>query len=387
MIINGKRSSLCILAFLTGCSAAPNDTTLPGAPAAGIESPGLPQGGQVDSDSDADNHANNGVDKQDSSAARLRTVVYLPNYYSYTLEDWARRLDFSRITYANLAFVDVSEQGSLSYNHYLAGVPAVPDTGIDVFVSVAHAAGVKVCVSVGGAENSKQLPSVLADGVRDTLAANLAQFAKDHGLDCIDLDLEGTAVTENAVHYQAFVSALSRQVHALGIELTAAVGKWFGEPIVPVLHQFDLVNIMAYDFHYGKQTQSSSVEDSLAELDWWVEDHNLPRDKAILGVPFYGYQWQDCERPAVSDQENGKSFSPLPYSFILSQAKAAGIEDQARTQDFVCLDGKGVFFNSPKTVEEKVGRAKEYGGIMIWELGQDAQGTDSLLRVVDQASR
>ena len=44
----------------------------------------------------------------------------------------------------------------------------------------------------------------------------------------------------------------------------------------------------------------------------------------------------------------------------------------------------GFFFNGPNTLAKKVKLAKErgLGGAMIWEIGQDAKGEDSLLRQV-----
>ena len=49
----------------------------------------------------------------------------------------------------------------------------------------------------------------------------------------------------------------------------------------------------------------------------------------------------------------------------------------------------GYYFNGPDTIAKKVKLAKERGlsGVMIWEIGQDAKGKDSLLKEVALAKK
>lgn len=117
-----------------------------------------------------------------------RTVVYLPDYRG-ALSTWATQIDFSRMTYLNLCFAEVDAAGNVSY----------ADPGLDAFVAAAHAKGVKVCMAIGGAtviENGGVYATVLQDGMRDTLVNKLGEFAANHQLDCIDVDLEGNGVNQ-----------------------------------------------------------------------------------------------------------------------------------------------------------------------------------------------
>jgi GH18 family chitinase len=45
-------------------------------------------------------------------------------------------------------------------------------------------------------------------------------------------------------------------------------------------------------------------------------------------------------------------------------------------------DGYTISCNGPATIAKKTELSKSHGGIMIWELGQDASGDDSLLKVI-----
>lgn len=291
-----------------------------------------------------------------------RTVVYLPDWRG-SLASWSGKIDYSRITYLNVSFADVDTAGNVTYK----------DTTLDAFVQTAHAAGVKVCLAIGGAsviDNGGAFATVLQDGMRDTVVSNLAKYAADHDLDCIDVDLEGNGVNQ---YYEAFVTSLATKLHAQNDEMTAAVSSWFGDKITTkAIQAFDFINVMAYDLHNPGGTtepvQSSSIEESTQEVEYWI-GRGLAKEKAVFGVPFYGYTWK------------GGKGEALTYAQILAAAPSAA------TQDQVQVAGSTTFLNSRTTIEAKAKLAKQYGGIMVWELGQDAAGDASLLKAIIDASK
>jgi chitinase len=292
-----------------------------------------------------------------------RTVVYLPQYRG-SLATWTTRIDFSRVSYVNLCFAEVDAAGKASY----------PDTSLDTFVTAAHAAGVKVCMAIGGAtviDTGGVYATVLQDGARDSFVNELGQYASDHQLDCIDVDLEGNGVNQ---YYEAFVTSLATKLHAQNRQMTSAVSSWFGDKITDgAIQAFDFINVMAYDLHNpGGSTQplqSSSIEEATQEVEYWVK-RGLAKDKAVFGVPFYGYRWNGV----------GKS-EALTYTEILA------LSATATTQDELDLAGSTIFLNSRATITAKAVLAKTYGGIMIWELGQDAPGDASLLKAIADATQ
>jgi chitinase len=291
----------------------------------------------------------------------LRTVVYLPDWRG-ALATWTPKLDFSRITYLNVCFAAVDAGGNVSYK----------DAGLDAFVSAAQARGGKVCMAIGGASvinDGGVYATVLQDATRDAFVNKLGQYASDHQLDCIDVDLEGNGVNQ---YYEAFVTALAAKLHAENKEMTAAVSSWFGNKISDkAIQAFDFINVMAYDLHNpggsAQPVQSSSIEEATAEVDYWV-NRGLAKNKAVYGVPFYGYRW------------NGGKGEALTYAEIFQQNAAAATQDQLE------LAGATVYLNSRTTIMAKAKLAKSYGGIMAWELGQDAAGEASLLKAIADAS-
>lgn len=149
----------------------------------------------------------------------------------------------------------------------------------------------------------------------------------------LDVDLEGPAINQD---YGKFITDLSAGLRARGKLLTAALSHMNGADKVSddAMHLFDFINIMAYDatgpWCPAEPGQHSSFDFAKESLDYWTK-RGLPKDKAILGVPFYGYGFG-------ADRNEGIGY---------------------------VVDG-------------------ELGGVMIWQLAHDASGPHSLLLAIDQ---
>jgi spore germination protein YaaH len=299
-----------------------------------------------------------GAGPMTQSRISMRTVMYIQGRAS----QWASQLSFANIGYVNLSFAEVMADGTVSYL----------DTGLPSFVDRAHEAGTKVCLAIGGAgtiDDGGVFATLLKDDQRGNLVDNLVAFARANELDCLDIDLEGNGVNE---YYEAFVTELDARLAPEGKELTAAVAGWFGDRISDrALATFDFINVMAYDLYQSRNTpmQTSSIEASQREVDRWVA-RGVPPDKVVYGVPFYGFEWP----------VGGGEPIILGYKDLLNRNAAA------TTQDDLSSGDKIVFHNSRATIQAKTLLAKQYGGIMAWELGQDAPGDDSLVQAIREAS-
>jgi chitinase len=294
---------------------------------------------------------------------KLRTVGYLPSYRG-KLSAWATSFDFSLVSYVDVCFASVDASGGVSY----------PDPDLATFATAAHKAGAKVCMALGGASTIGDFSAysgLVAASGRAAFVQKITDYAVSTGLDCIDVDFEGPKAVN--ADYEGFVTALSASLKAKGKETSAAVASWFGPQVTNgALQAFDFVNVMAYDLHNpggsAAPIQSSSVDDATAEIDYWV-GRGLPKEKAVFGVPFYGYRW----KPGATAGE------AVVYSELLSTYGAAA------ESDTIMQDGTTVYLNSKATIVAKTQLAATYGGIMAWELGQDAPAATSLLRAIRDA--
>ncbi len=116
---------------------------------------------------------------------------------------------------------------------------------------------------------------------------------------------------------------------------------------------------MAYD-HSGKHSTFEGATNDVRRL----LDAGVPAKKLIVGLPFYGRDPTQRERT-------------MAYHDILTRWNPAPDVDEIG----------GLYFNGPDTLRRKIGfvRAKGLGGVMIWEIGQDAPGDSSLLSVTAKA--
>jgi len=292
-----------------------------------------------------------------------KVVAYVPNWIE--LDAFAGTIEYSKITHVNLAFENpIDDGGTLSFN-----------SKNEVLIAKAHAHHVPVLISIGGgtASSDKVLldryEALLSNAQRDGFVAKLAAFVSQHNFDGLDVDIEGAAITKN---YGAFINDLARVLHAKGKLLTAALSQGNGGNRVPdsVFNDFDWINIMAYDARGpwlpDEPGQHSSLEFAQGAVEYWI-GRGLPKKKAVIGVPFYGYGF-------------GKAFlnHDYAYSTIVDAYPGAENVDQV---------GSTIWYNGIPTVKAKVGymRERELGGIMIWSLNLDAKGKRSLLCAIDEA--
>jgi len=291
-----------------------------------------------------------------------KVIAYVPNWGD--LAALADTIDYAKVTHINLAFENpVDDQGNLSF-----------DSKDTTLVAKAHAHHVRVLISIGGggaAEDKTLLAryaGLLTDAKRAGFVAGIAGYVGRHGFDGLDVDLEGPAIGKD---YGAFVHDLARALKPRGKMLTAALSQGYGGDQVPasVFQDLDFVNIMAYDgtgfWNPKVPGQHSSLDFARSSVAYWL-GRGLPKSKAVLGVPFYGYGF-------------GEAFRRWGYPYAEIVAAYPGAEDLDQT-------GKTIWYNGRPTIRAKAQYVRDQGlaGVMIWSLDSDAKGERSLLSVIDQ---
>jgi GH18 family chitinase len=236
-------------------------------------------------------------------------------------------------------------------------------------VALAHAYGVKVLASLGGSNdgNTDAFETIAADaGIASVFVDSTLSLVDDFQLDGIDMDWEFPSM-DAADNYAALMHTLAERLHTAGKLLTAAVSAdaSHGSTIRDsVISDVDFLNIMAYDDGYRQPgVHHSSYDFALAAMRYWRNDRDVPASKVVLGVPFYGRSLKD---------RHSRTFK----SIFTGDSDAPG------------KDISGDFgYNGFATLRDKTLRLARNlgGGIMIWQLAQDAPGTTSLLNSIFDA--
>lgn len=357
-------SSLIGLFFVFGCSSSGespsglggentggNVNGAGGSPAAATG--GTAQGtGGLDAGTGGDASGTGGATTPPGEAGP-RVVGYIPTYRSLD----PAKMDFDTLTHLCIAFANPTTPSQIDFD--------AKAEDINALVSAAHAKGVKVLVSIAGAAGGAEVESAIQPGTVDTFITALLGLVERYNLDGIDVDIEGSHV--KAATYTPFVTKLSAALSEEKL-LTAAVALWNGDDFPDAaLAEFDFINVMAYDAcgTWSSACEHSTYPDAVTNLAYWENDRGIPADKVVLGVPFYGYCWgASCEAGA------------LVYPEIVNNYP------EGRTNDYLQGNGYTISLNSPPTIQKKVELSKMHGGIMIWELGQDGTGEDSLFSVI-----
>jgi len=296
-------------------------------------------------------------------AQTFRVVGYVPNWIS--VATFANSFDYSKVSHINFAF----------QNPNSAGIMSESSTGLSTLVTKAHAAGVKVLISLGGAGSASDATlqgyyfNLIKSANRTAFVQKISAYVDQYNLDGVDVDLEGSAINSD---YDGFITALVASMHGnnRGKLVTAALKHDYGGNNVlnSTLQKFDFINVMAYDATGSWNNtpgQHSSMSYAQTALAFWT-NKGLSKSKMTLGLPFYGYGW------------NGDAGNKS-YSTIMAKYSSAWNSD---------VIGNIIYYNGVATIKSKTTYAKNngYGGVMIWELSNDVSGQYSLLAAINSVA-
>jgi hypothetical protein len=220
---------------------------------------------------------------------------------------------------------------------------------------------------------------------RALLIGNLLDEVQKSNYDGVNIDFELMDYRDASL----FTSFLQELKTALGDDkmLSVAVYARTGKETWLTPYQYkkigqiaDRVVVMAYDYSY-----TTSKPGPVAPL-WWVKEtadfmiSNMPREKVLLGMPTYGYNW-----------------SPGSNAVTVTASKLAEIESRYEVEEFfdqdsmspyyIYYDEKGgrheIWMENEQSLNEKwtVALENRLGGISFWRIGN---GFDDLYRVLDK---
>lgn len=295
-------------------------------------------------------------EQDDEVQHESRVVGYLP--------DWSYQaygnLDFTALTHLNISFCNPDSEGNFSC--------CIPDSEMKNIVNKAHSSDVRVMAALGGGGGCDGYLSLI-----DTQAEmadfneKIMTYCETYNLDGIDLDIELGSNHEIWNYYADWVSSLRVLCDERGYELSTATAQWVAVNVsLETFALFDFVNVMAYD-NDADESSHADMEFAQTSLQYFNVQKKIPKDRLVLGVPFYG---RGYTAEGALDWNSYVAFSELVAS---------------DTANYDADLYNGIAYNGASTMREKCTLAKEYGGIMIWELSQDAAGEYALLSVIKDA--
>ncbi|RIW38318.1 chitinase [Bacillus salacetis] len=292
------------------------------------------------------------------------------------------KTDYSQLSHVLFSFAHPTESGGI----LLSGDHAWDN--LRQTVKLAHEQNAEVLLAVGGwfhMNGGKSYPyfrkAISNETSRTKLVNELVKLVKQEDLDGVDIDFEHPRSQEDAQFLASFIKELKAKLEMMEKELSTAVyskvDSVTGQENKSVIflpsmfEAVDYVNIMAYDGQWDGGYDAANLspypftENIVQYWSQLFELHGIPKDKLVLGVPFYA-QPDDPSKPV------------LPYSAIVKKGNENALKDS------VAVNGVNYYYNGRDTIRKKtdLALANDYGGMMIWEAGHDAQGENSLTRII-----
>ena len=277
----------------------------------------------------------------------FKSVGYMPSWAGS-----ATAIQYAKLTHINYAFALPNANGTLQ--------PIENTAKLQQIVSLGHQNNTRVSLAIGGWNdgNDSAFESLAANaGTRTTFVNSVMSTVRQYGLDGIDIDWEYPDSGQSGNNFAALMQQLSSALHNEGKLLTAAVVSEGGTAngVQPAVFGYvDWLNIMAYD----GGSPHANYDWSIASANFW-KSRGLPASKTVLGVPFYS-------RPGY-------------YTY----AQLVALDPANANRDCTTAGGAQQCYNGLPTIRRKTQWAMaNAGGIMNWELSQDATGANSLVSAI-----
>lgn len=292
------------------------------------------------------------------------------------------------------AFIVADGTGKLTPNNH------VPDRRL---VVDAHAAGVKVLISLGGWGWDAQFAEMTADvSARARYVGAVMQLVDDFDYDGVDLDWEYPDTVDEVGDFARLAKEFRSRLDALGerkkrpMLFTMACSaspeslEWLKTPLL--VETMDWINVMTYDYagqwskqaaHHAPLFASSKLPGDGAQsieltMNYLVEKKKIPADKLAVGLPLYGRAFAVAEPYAATAEAREPEFDSLNFPRLDQLRTRDGWQrqwdDETKTPWLVAADGSAVIgYDDADSMAAKTGWAMERGfrGVFFWQIAAD----------------
>lgn len=309
---------------------------------------------------------------------------YYPDWGKWETPEYpVDKVPYSKFTHVFWSFISPNADGSLR------GDAADDPSELDEMVKLAHTAGTKVILSLGGAGLCENFATVAGDdALRTKFVTNLVEYAQAHNLDGLDMDWEYSEVPVPEADTIAYNKLLRDLRAALPKEksLSAALpcspyyGKYFTVSVL--VETLDWLGFMTYDITGDwddkarfdsplyPNTRNDYTTWSWKETAEHWEKLGVPASKMVFGVPFFGFQFEGTNAPGTGF--NGKA-TYLDYKEIMRIDGQTFAFDSVSMEPYAFTANTFTTLETPQSVAFKANWILEnnYAGAMIWDISQD----------------
>ncbi|NQV13181.1 MAG: VCBS repeat-containing protein [Parcubacteria group bacterium] len=260
-------------------------------------------------------------------------------------------------------------------------------------VNKAHQNGVKV-VLVARNFTSSEVSALLSSATaRNRAIDNLVTEVQKGGGDGVNIDFEYVLEPqrENLVTFMTdLTNTFHRQIPGSHVSIDMPAVDWWGSYDLERLGEAtDALMIMGYDYHYSGSAEAGPVAPLVTNGKWSSSRYNVSNtistyleevdsDKILLGVPYYGYDWEvsGTSVPASTTSRG----SAKSYATIVPEVARYGRQWDSDSSTPFYQYGRynQVWYDDADSLGRKYDLvvANDLAGIGIWALGYDGSRTE-----------
>lgn len=257
-------------------------------------------------------------------------------------------------------------------------------------------------------DNSDIANFLFSDAAHQKFIQSVMAALDAYPIDGINIDIEYTGDVSDPLrqHLVSLMTKLHQQFQLRPHPPQLAIDMYANAPsrydiwdVAAIQQQVDYVVVMAYDFHFAGSTTAGPVAPLLGgdhllstDITQNMKDYLalVPKQKILLGIPFYGYKWQttstDPQSTTFPDTGSAATFQDVQK--LLGPNPPAGISEikQVWNEDalspYITYKKAGLtyilYYEDSRSISYKLDLVNQLnlGGIAIWSLGYEGSTRD-----------
>ena len=330
------------------------------------------------------------------------------------------KIDANKFTHINYAFANIG-----SDNKITLGYPDIDGANIKELNQLkTKNPNLKTIISVGGWSWSGRFSDVaLTQESRNTFADSVIDFIIKYDFDGVDIDweypvsggLESNVRRPEDKHnftllLKTLREKLDRQSSINGkkyeLSFAGAAGSWYIKNIelMEINKYVDYAYVMTYDIHgswepitnfnaplYGTDPLNPYKISVDSAINDWLQT-GFPKEKLIMGVPFYGFVYQGVSPLNQGLYQSYSGIASISYDIVanyyLNTPGFTRYYNMYSKVPYLFNGSTLITYEDEQSVAEKANyvNQKGLGGVMIWEISQDPKSilTNSLYQALNK---
>lgn len=236
----------------------------------------------------------------------------------YTNYDWSMLSDFCYFDYAVNPTTGNNTNASFAWN-----------TSAAVTAALSNSVNVHFCATLFSSHSTFWASST----AQQTFITNAINLLNSRGGNGINIDFEGMGASDKTP-FTTFMTNLCNQVHAANpnykVTMALYAVDWNGTFDMPALNAIvDEFIIMGYDYYYSGSTTAgpeaplynfqTGYNQTLAKSITYYLKQGASKNKLLLGLPWYGREWETVGSTAPSSTTGGFT-SSRTYNYVKNNA-------------------------------------------------------------------